>query len=251
MAVLVHITKAENKKSILRSGIKVGKYSKSLYFMPHTQNFLISHQWARELKRCGVKNFIAIDFRLPKIEEVWFGKYFEGHKKLPLNIAIEIFLAQDDKYGYEFILERKVEAKEIINTRIIQKPMGWRYEPNSHGKQPCPCPMCILRGGYRTSGLKEKNDSNISRQKAQIILKESHDDNELVEALERMQGKWRKESPEYLKRLINSQDEYVLYSLVELLAQYRHPLAKEYLTILANNEDEDSSQLARQCLEKI
>ena len=111
--------------------------------------------------------------------------------------------------------------------------------------------MCILRGGYRTSGLKEKNDSNISRQKAQIILKESHDDNELVEALERMQGKWRKESPEYLKRLINSQDEYVLYSLVELLAQYRHPLAKEYLTILANNEDEDSSQLARQCLEKI
>ena len=251
MAVLVHITKAENKNNILRSGIKTGKYSKSLYFMPLIQDFLISHQWARELKRNGIKNFMAIDFKLPKDEPIWFGKYFEGHKKLPLNIAIGMFLDQEEKYGYEFILERKVEPKEIIKTRTIQKPMGWRYEPNAHGKEPCPCPMCILKGGYKTANLKEKVTPNISRQKARIILNESNDDDELVEALERMQGKWRRESPEYLKRLISSQDEYVLYALVELLAEHRHPLAIDYLEILARNQDEDSSELAKKCLKKI
>ena len=251
MAVLVHITKAENEKSIIGSGIKTGKHTGCIYFMPHTPDFLISHQWARELKRYGVKNFLAVDFKLPKDEEVWFGRYFEGHKKYKLNQAIEIFLSQEKQYGYEFILERKVQPNEIVKTRTIPKPMGWRYEPNSHGKEPCPCPMCILKGGFKTSALKEKYNPNISREEARQILVESNDTDKIVEALERMQGKWRKESPEYLERLVTAQDEYVLYALVELLAAHRHPLAKEYLQILASNEDEDSSELARKCLEKI
>jgi hypothetical protein len=180
---------------------------------------------------------------------VW--KIFRRAQKLPLNIAIKTFLSKEEKYGYEFILERKVELSEIIKTRIIPKPMGWRYEPNLHGKEPCPCPMCILKGGFRTSGLKEKYDPSISRKNARAILQKSNDNEDIVGALERMQGKWRKESPEYLERLIKSQDEYVLYALVKLLVLHRHPLAKEYLEVLAKNQDEDSSELARQCLEKI
>jgi hypothetical protein len=80
MAVLVNITKVENERSIIHSGIKPGKHSGCLYFMPHTQDFLVSHQWARELKRYGVKNFMAVDFKLPKDEQIWFGKYSDGHK---------------------------------------------------------------------------------------------------------------------------------------------------------------------------
>lgn len=251
MAVLVHITKAENEKSILRSGIRTGKQSGCLYFMPHTNEFLISHQWARELKRYGVKNFMAVDFKLPKEQEVWFGKYFEGHTKLPLNRAIERFLSLDEKYGYEFILERKVDPKEILKTRSIPKPMGWRYEPSAHGKEPCPCPMCILSGGFKTSALKESHEPSMSREKARNTLQKSNDNEEIVEALERMQGKWRRESPKYLYRFLNSTDEYVLYALVELLAEHRHPLAKEYLELLAKNTDEDSSELAKRCLGKI
>ncbi len=37
MAVLMHISKAENKRSIFQSGIKAGKYSGIVYFMPHMQ----------------------------------------------------------------------------------------------------------------------------------------------------------------------------------------------------------------------
>ena len=51
MAVLVHITNANNEKSISQSGIKQGKWDNIVYFMPHMEEFLISHQWARELKR--------------------------------------------------------------------------------------------------------------------------------------------------------------------------------------------------------
>jgi len=251
MALLVHITKAENEKSIVGSGIRIGKLTGCIYFMPYTQDFLISHQWARELKRYGVKNFLAVDFKLPKSEEIWFGKYFEGHKKLPLNQAIAVFLSQKEKYGYEFILERKVQPSEIVKTRAIPKPMGWRYEPNAHGKQPCPCPMCILSGGFKTSALKERYEPSITREQARNVLRESNNDEDIVEALERMQGKWRKESPAYLKRFVSSQDEYVLYALVELLAEHRHPLAKQYLQILSMNQDEDSSELARRCLEMI
>jgi len=166
-------------------------------------------------------------------------------------VAIAKFLSLEKKYGYEFILERKVEPKEIIKTRHIPKPMGWRYEPNAHGKAPCPCPMCILSGGFKTSALKEKCVPDISRKDARTVLQESQDSEEINDALRRMQGKWRKESPEYLQHLLHSQDEFVLYSLVELLAEHRHPLAKEYLAELAKNDDEDSSELARQCLQNI
>jgi len=248
VATLIHITKAENEKSIVNSGLKIGKYSGGLYFMPRIQNFLISHQWARELKRSGVKNFIAVDFKIPGSEQVWFGKYNEGHSKLALNQAIKEFMAKEDQLGYEFFIERKVLSSEISNIRKISKPMGWRYEPNAHGKKPCPCPMCIQGGGFKTASLKEKRDVALSREEAKEILNSSNDDDKLVIAIERMQGKWRKESPKYLERLIQSNDEYVLYSLVELLAEYRHPLAKTYLSILAEGEDEDSSELARKYL---
>ncbi len=191
---------------------------------------------------------MAVDFRLPSDEPVWFGRYFEGHVKLALGVAIERFLSHEDKLGFEFFLERKVTVGEIIKTRVIQKPMGWRYQPLAHGKKPCPCPMCIQPGGFGTASLKEKREYRFSRNQAREILLTSDDDNELVYALERMKGKWRRESPDYLARLLESSDEYVLYALVELLAEYRHPRAREYLKILAKGEDEDASALARECL---
>ena len=244
MSVLVHISKAENEKSILRSGIKPGKHSNIVYFMPHLKEFLISHQWARELKRFGIKNFIAVDFKIPNNEEIWFGRYTDGHKKLALNKAIRMYMDTDDKLGYEFFIERKIEPKEILKTRSIRKPMGWRYEPEAHGKKPCPCPMCIQSGGYKTYKLKEKTEYNISRKEAKEIISVSNDADELYEAVTRLQGKSRKESPEYLARLISIDDEYLLYSLVELIAEHRHPKSIELLKDISKLTDEDARELA-------
>ena len=251
MAVLVHITSVENDKSICQSGIKLGKYNNIVYFMPHMKEYLISHQWARELKRSGIKNFIAVDFKIPTEETIWFGKYTEGHKELPLKEAIELFMSLEDKLGYEFFIERKIEAKEVMKVRHIPKPMGWRYEPASHGKEPCPCPMCIQPGGYKTNKLKEKHKATYSRKEAREILLHSNAEDELNEAISCMKGKWRKESPEYLERLLKSEDEYLLYSLTEFISEHRHPLAIEYLTILSVSNDEDVRELSLECIKNL
>ncbi|MCW8931551.1 MAG: hypothetical protein OQL19_15090 [Gammaproteobacteria bacterium] len=248
MAILVHISSEKNKKSILQSGIKTG-YGNIVFFMPHSEQFLIAHQWARELKRSGIKNCIAVDFKIKNNEIIWFGKYNENHEKMPLNIAIDKFMKSESKYGYEFFIERKIEPKEILKIRHIKKPMGWRYMPNAHGKKPCPCPMCIQDGGYKTNRLKEKNENKISRYEAKEILLTSSDIDKLWEAVCRLQGKWKKESPEFLKRLFVFNDEYLLYDLVILISEYRHPLTKKYMEKFSHSSDNDISEFAKAYLE--
>ena len=249
MTILVHITDIDNRRSILRSGIKAG-YGNIVYFMPHLQEFLISHQWARELKRSGIKKFAAVDFKLKSDEEIWFGNYTDEHEKMALGKAIGIFMEADNKLGYEFFIERNIEPKEILRIRSIRKPLGWRYEPNAHGKRPCPCPMCIQRGGYKTNNLKEKRLETLSRPEAKRIIQTSNDENELWEAVCRLQGKWKRESPKHLERLLHLEDEYLLYDLVKLISEYRHPLAKSYLEELSRSSDEDVKSLSLEYLER-
>lgn len=238
MPVLVHLSDQKNQAKIISSGIKIPKGGYGIYFMPHSDSFTISHQWARELKRSGIKNFIAIDFRVSSDELVWFGKFHEQHKQISLSKAISTFMNEEDKLGYEFFIERSITAKEILKVRKISKPIGWRYEPKAHGKEPCPCPMCIQFGGYKTSKLKEKNEQ-LSKKEAIEILTSSNDEDLLTDAASILSQSWRKESPIFLERLLESDDDFFLYSLVDLLMKYRHPLAKEYLLKLEQTKYEE------------
>jgi len=250
MARLVHITAEENKKKILNSGIKPNKYG-LVYFMPHMESMTISHQWARELKRSGIKNFIAIDFKLPKEEMVWFGKYSRQHKLMPLNQAISLFIEEEDQLGFEFFIERKVLTKEITKVRHILKPMGWRYQPHAHGIKPCPCPMCIQSGGYKTNALKEKPEITMSRNEAKEIIAKSTNEDELWDAVQRLKGKWKKYSPEYLEHLLTSNEEYFLSDLIELIVEHRHPLSIDYLNRLVVHQNEDVREDAIESLDQI
>ncbi|MGI0119420.1 hypothetical protein [Zooshikella sp. RANM57] len=249
MAVLVHITSIENEASIKRTGIKPD-YRNVVFFMPHMKDFLISHQWARELKRQGIKNFAAVDFKIPNDEEIWFGKYHLQHEKMKLNRAISLFMYAEDKLGYEFFIDRKIEPNEILKFRKIPKPMGWRYQPHAHGKKPCPCPMCMQAGGYKTRSLKEIESESITKAEAIEIIATSSDEDALWEAVCRLQGKWKKDSPQFLERLLNFTDEFLLCDLIELLSEYRHPLAKEYLVRLTQSSCDDVSELAFEKLRK-
>lgn len=249
MAVLVHITSIENEAAIKRAGIKPG-YRNVVFFMPHMKDCFISHQWARELKRFGIKNFAAVDFKIPDDEEIWFGKYHLQHEKMELNKAISLFLNTEDKLGYEFFIDRKIEPREIIKIRKIPKPMGWRYQPHAHGKKPCPCPRCLQAGGYKTKKLKEIESESITKAEAMEIIATSNDEDELWEAVRRLQGKWKKGSPQILERILSFNDEYLLCDLIELLSEYRHPLAKEYLIRLTESTCDDVSELAYEKLKK-
>lgn len=250
MTVLVHITKIENERSIRNAGIKPG-YRDVVFFMPHMKDFVISHQWARELKRSGIKNFAAVDFRISNDEEVWFGKYNSQHQKMKLGEAVAALMNTEDVLGYELFIDRKIEPNEILNIRPIPKPMGWRYQPGAHGKRPCPCPVCIQSGGFKTKKIREPSEPSISKTLAKKIISISTDEDELWKAVRRLQGRWKRESPAFLERLFEFQDEYLLFDLVELVSEYRHPLTKEYLAKLAESTDADVKELALEYLQKL
>lgn len=237
MAKLIHITAAENEKKILNGGIKTNEWG-LVFFMPLLPNYLISHQWARELKRFGTKNFIAFEFKMPNDELVWFGKYSKQHEHIPLNQAIQTLKDQADQLGMEFYVERKIEAKDITRIKPIPKPMGWRYQPHAHGLKPCPCPMRIQAGGYKTNALKERPEPVMSKNEAKKIIAESHDEDALCAAISRLKGKWKRYSPIYLKHLLDSEHDFVLWALTDLIYEHLHPKSIEYLKTLAQHPDE-------------
>ncbi|MFK8011231.1 MAG: hypothetical protein AB8B80_04265 [Marinicellaceae bacterium] len=250
MARLVHITAEENKKKVLNSGIKPNQYG-LVYFMPHMESMIISHQWARELKRSGIKNFIAIDFKLPKVEMVWYGKYSGEHKLMPLNQAISLFMKEEDQLGFEFFIKRKIEVKEIKKVKQIPKPIGWRYQPHAHGTKPCPCPMCMQFGGYKTNALKEKQETTMSRNEAKEIIANNTDEDQILDAIMRLRGKWKNYSPQYLEHLIEMKDEYAFYYLILLLVEHRHPKTIEILQKLTQHPNDEIKEDAKEELEKL
>ncbi|GEO05082.1 hypothetical protein AAE02nite_27460 [Adhaeribacter aerolatus] len=145
MPTLVHLADEKNSLKIIKNGIKTGKYGNGVYCMPVLQNFYVSHQWLRELKRSGAKSYVGVYFKVPSAEMVFAGKYGQKHRHITLGEAIKEILSLADPLGYELILDRKIAPEEITKIRHLPQTLGWRYFPGSHNKKPCNCEYC-LRG---------------------------------------------------------------------------------------------------------
>lgn len=157
MPVLVHLADEREAASIRKNGIKIGKHRQGIFCMPVLQNFYVSHQWLRELKRNGVRTYIGIYFRLDSKDLVYAGKYNQEHRHISLGEAIKEIMSMDDPLGYELIVNRKIEAREIEKIRILPQKLGWRYFPTSHNKKPtCTCPVCISPGSIKGKRLRDK-----------------------------------------------------------------------------------------------
>ena len=128
--------------------------------MPVLENFFITHQWLRELKRSGAKTFIGVYFKLDSSEMVYAGKYGEQHKHLPLGEAIREIMGLEDPLGYELIIDRKIEPKEIVKIKNLPQKVGWRYYPGSNNKRPCACEYC-MKGTIKGRKTKERLNPDI------------------------------------------------------------------------------------------
>lgn len=157
MPTLVHLADEKDAKKILNGGVKTGRYKQGVYCMPVLQNFYVTHQWLRELKRNGAKTFVGIYFKIPSSEMVFAGKYGKPHKHIPLGQAIKEIMEMDDPLGYELIIDRKIEAKEITKIKHLPQTLGWRYMPGSKVKKPCNCEYC-LRGTIKGKRTKNRLD---------------------------------------------------------------------------------------------
>lgn len=163
MPTLIHLADERDSKKIFKAGITIGKGRNGVYCMPVLQNFYVSYQWLRELKRCGTKAFVAVYFKIPSDEMVYAGKYWKQHKHVALGIAIKKIMIMDDPLGFELIIARKIKAKEITKIKPMPQKTGWRYKPGSHGSKPCPCDFC-QKGkikGSKTKHKMEMEDKNI------------------------------------------------------------------------------------------
>jgi hypothetical protein len=155
MTMLVHLAAANDVAAVRRGGLRVGKGRPGLYAMPVLPNYVVSHQWLRELKRRGQRVFFGVYFRLRDDETVWVGHYGGGHEQATAAEAAGRIMRAETPLGFEIIVPRSIAAKEIVAVRRIPRVLGWRYFPGAHGRKPCGCPACQWRGAIKSRKLRE------------------------------------------------------------------------------------------------
>ncbi len=162
MPILTHLSSEKDAKAIHCSGIKAVSAGygtpKGVFCMPILPDYFASHQWLRELKRRGQRTMVAVNFRLCSDERVWFGLYGRPHAEMTVGRAIGMLMETDDARGFEIIIPRPIRSAEIHRIRMIRQVIGWRYKPDAHGTQPCPCRVCLPRGTIKGSRVRKRLD---------------------------------------------------------------------------------------------
>lgn len=160
MTTFVHLTSAARQKRILRSGVKPEATrfgSSGVFALPVTPNYVVSHQWARELRKWRRGQILAIYFHLPDDEVVQVGHYGHTHETMSAAQAVALIMRKDAAaLGYEVIISRHIPPSDITRTRLISSRVGWRHFPGAHGRRPCGCPACVARGEYNGRRLRER-----------------------------------------------------------------------------------------------
>jgi hypothetical protein len=162
MAMFVHLAAEKKSNAIRRGGIKPRRlkqplaegYDRIVFAMPVTDNFYVSHQWLRELKRNGQRTIVGVYFRIPDDQLVMVGHYNQNHQVLTAVEAVGVVFNAEQPEGFEVIIPRKIEAGEIQKIGSLPQIMGWRYYPDAKGKKPCGCPYCT-KGDINSKRIRE------------------------------------------------------------------------------------------------
>lgn len=160
MARLTHLARESNRSRIIRGGIRARRrdgVTVGVFAMPVLPNFVVSHQWLRELRRRGRSPLIAVDFVVSDEEPVLVGHYSRAHHEMSAAAATALIMRAESPLGYEVVLPRSVAPGEIAGTRAVPQVIGWRYWPEARGRPPCPCPVC-QRGNYKAKSLRARFD---------------------------------------------------------------------------------------------
>lgn len=239
MPTLVHLADEREASSIKKNGIKIGKHRQGIYCMPILQNFYLSHQWLRELKRRGINTFVGVYFKLDSKTKVYAGRYNQDHQYIELGEAIKEIQTIDDPLGYEIIIDRKIESKEIDKIKSLPQTIGWRYQPRSHGTKPCSCDYCN-RGNIKADRIRQKYDPKEKIPSYKIIIEKlrvTENEDEISDLLMNIRSKKRKGDPTELMFLLDKNSASIDQDLALTLAKYNHKAAKPMLLKLLEKDD--------------
>lgn len=157
MAMLVHITAEPRLKAILRNGIAPTRWKpdpqahpdvdRVVWTFPLVASHTLTHAWARELKRHGVRTLAAVTVRVPDGEAVFVRHYTQPVYATTLAQAVAVVRGLDDPRGFEILVPRRIKPSEVVRARVLGKVFGWRYAPHLKGSPPmlCDCPACLPR----------------------------------------------------------------------------------------------------------
>jgi hypothetical protein len=158
--MLVHLADAKDIAAIRRSGIRTDKYADGVFAMPVLPNFVVSHQWLRELKRGGARTLSAVHFRIPDDEIVMFGHYVGEPVAASAAEAAGAIMRAEEPLGMQILVQRAIAAKEIHAFRAVPQTVGWRYFPSAHDVKPCGCPACVRRGAIKSRKLRDAYEAD-------------------------------------------------------------------------------------------
>jgi hypothetical protein len=143
MVMLVHVTAAKLEPRIKRVGLRTAA---GLYAFPVLASYTLTHQWTREILKWKRQPMIGVYFRIGDEEQVRFGHYGTVPRTLPAARAVGEIGRTADPRGFQVIITRPIQAREIIRITPLRGVIGWRHMPDAHGKRPCGCPACMGRG---------------------------------------------------------------------------------------------------------
>jgi hypothetical protein len=156
MVTFVHIADKNDEASIIKNGIRSAKRKtgpRGVYAVPVVPSYTTTHQWARELKRRGIRTLVCVQFRISDDELVLVGDYKGEKLVMTASEVAAAFLKHTDPMGLEAIVPRRIMPKEITRTYPAPQITGWRYYPSAKGKKPfCNCKFCN-RGEIRAQRL--------------------------------------------------------------------------------------------------
>ena len=160
--MLVHIAPAKLAPKIRRSGLRPGEglfggyKSDAVYAFPVLRSYTLTHQWTREIMKWRRQPLVGVYFRIPDNEAVEFGHFNQPLVTLPAASAAGEVRRAPDPRGFEIILRRAVEPKQIARIAPVRGVTGWRHMPDAHLRKPCGCPACVWRGEPGGRKLRER-----------------------------------------------------------------------------------------------
>ena len=163
MPLFVHIADERYAASIRKSGLRLARSLEraavGVFALPVISNFLITHQWVRELKRQGFRTAVGVYFRIPDDQVVLAGQYNEEKKPCSASEAATRFHSEQ-KLGFETVVPRSIAAGEIHAVRSLPQTLGWRYFPDAHTRGIfCGCEYC-MKGQIRSRSIRERWEQN-------------------------------------------------------------------------------------------
>lgn len=137
----MHLTDARNLRDILRAGIRPSRHEyrasivppgwpmRHVFCAPVLPDHESTFHWARELRQ-RPHRILAIQFRLPDDEKVLVGRFGQDHAVVTAAQAVARFLVlRPDPRGWQVLVPRRIERREILRSRPVPQFIGWRGNP--------------------------------------------------------------------------------------------------------------------------